>query len=183
MTPPTNALALHSPQPLQPGLQSAARSVSWVPAVTPCVGLSVATLICGIHDDSELRLILGSGATFHVCPLRFGKQFRLGDSHDTMEELPMLKTANDIALHLYETRSVSLKLRNGVTTNMSCIVCDTKYPIVSVNRLRGGGFSACLGKGNCIEKDGLREEVAPENNDTSDRLWRDALRGQYICHR
>ena len=81
-----------------------------------------------------------------------------------MEELPMLKTANGTPLHLYGTRRVSLKLRNGVTMNISFIVGDTQYPIVPVNRLREERFSTCLGKGNYTDKDGLREEVVQANN-------------------
>ena len=48
--------------------------------------------------------------------------------------------------------------------NISFIVCDTQHPIVSVNRLREGGFATCLGRENYIEKDGLKEEILQESN-------------------
>jgi hypothetical protein len=128
-------------------------SVSWIQ-----------TVICGVHDDPGLRLILDSGATFHVCPLDFGSQFYLDDREETMDERPFLNTANGSPLQLYGTRSVSLKLRNGATLNISFVVCDTQYPIVSVNRLQEGGFTTCLGKENYIEKDGLREDIYHQQN-------------------
>ena len=81
-----------------------------------------------------------------------------------MDELPMLRTANGSPLRLRGARSVSLQLKNGATMNISFIVCGTQYPIVSVNRLREGGFTTCLGKENYIEKDGLKEGVQQESN-------------------
>ena len=73
MTQPTYSRVVHSPQPPQTALQVPTKSVSRASSVRPSAGLSVSTLVCGIHVESELRLILDSGATFHVCPLRFGK--------------------------------------------------------------------------------------------------------------
>ena len=35
---------------------------------------------------------------------------------------------------------------------------------MSVNRLREGGFTTCLGRENYIEKDGLKEEILQESN-------------------
>ena len=81
-----------------------------------------------------------------------------------MDELPMLKTTHGSSLHFYGTRSVSLKLGNGATLNISFIVCDTQYPIVSANRLREGGFSTRLGREHYIGKDGPRAEILQESN-------------------
>jgi len=146
-----------SAQPLPTSGQTSTRTVSWIQAVVPCAGLVVSPLICGVLPNYELRMILDSGATCHVCPLEFGQQFYFGNRQDTMDELPMLRTANGSPLYLHGARSVSLKLRNGATMNISFIVCDTQYPIVSVNRLREGGFNACLGKGNYLEKERTKE--------------------------
>ena len=44
----------------------------------------------GFGPNSELRMTLDSGATFHVCPLEFGQLFYLDNRQDTMGELPML---------------------------------------------------------------------------------------------
>ena len=106
--------------------QATTRAVSWIQAVVPCAELIVTPLICGVYPSSGLRMILDSGATFHVCPLEFGEQFYLGNRQDTMDELPMLRTANGSPLRLHGTRSVSLQLKNGATMNISFIVCDTQ---------------------------------------------------------
>ena len=111
-----------------------AKTLYW--ANTVHSGVLVGTLICGVHDG--LRLLLDSGATYHVCPKDFGPEFALNDSQDTLDELPVLHAANGKRLYLYGSKNVSLVLRNGITMNISLIVCDTKIPIVSVNRLREG---------------------------------------------
>ena len=159
-TTPTPGTSSHA-QPLSG--QSTTRTVSWIYAVIPCAELVITPLICGVYPNSGLRMILDSGATFHVCPLGFGEQFYWGNRQDTMDELPLLRTAHGSPLRLHGTRSVSLQLQNGATMNISFIVCDTQYPIVSVNRLREGGFTTCLGKENYIEKDGLKEHVLQES--------------------
>ena len=46
-----------------------------------------------MHDG--LRLLLDSGATYHVCPKGFVSEFALDDSQDTLDELPVLHAAMD----------------------------------------------------------------------------------------
>ena len=128
-TSPTYRTNGSSAQPPSTCGQTSTRTVSCIQAVVPCAGLVVSPLICGIAPNSELRTVLDSGATFHVCPLEFGQQFYLDNRLDTMDELPMLRTANGSPQHLHGARSVSLKLRSGATMNISFIICDTQYPI------------------------------------------------------
>ena len=62
-----------------------AKTLYW--ANTVHSGVLVGTLICGVRDG--LRLLLDSGATYHVCPKGFGSEFALDDSQDTLDELPI----------------------------------------------------------------------------------------------
>ena len=88
-----------------------------------------------------LRLLLDSGATCHVCPKDFGSELALDERQDTLDDLPVLHAANGTILYIYGSKNVSLVLRNGLTMNISFIAHKTTIPIVSVNRLREGGFN------------------------------------------
>jgi hypothetical protein len=121
-------------------VHGATKTLYW--ANTAHSGVLVGTLICGVHDG--LRLLFDSGTTYHVYPKDFGPVFALNDSQDTLDELPVLHATNGKRLYIYGSKNVSLVLRNGVTMHISYIVCDTKIPIISVNRLREGGFNTYL---------------------------------------
>ena len=98
-----------SSQSITPTVQSTigagtAGTLYW--ANTVHSGVLAGTLICGVHDG--LRLLLDSGAAYHVCPKDFGLEFALDDSQDTLDELPILHAVNGKRLCIYGSRCVCL---------------------------------------------------------------------------